>query len=100
MAGCCFLYTKKGHVAKQCRSKIKRSMCDKLHCTIMCPNSSLEYIIETTKPAENFNFVQSKDQTLTRQSSTSGVLLQTLQVYLRSHNGKHIMRALIYTGSQ
>lgn len=66
----------------------------------MCPNSPSESKLQAPKADENLECDKSKSQTLASQSSSSGVLLQTLQVYLRGRKGRHVIRALVDTGSQ
>lgn len=83
-SGRCFKCLQPNHMKIACKASVKCETCGKPHCTVMCiQNSQREYSINTVAISHH----------------RGTTILQTLLITVEGENGKHIMRAIIDTGS-
>uniref|UniRef100_A0A146LII4 DUF5641 domain-containing protein n=1 Tax=Lygus hesperus TaxID=30085 RepID=A0A146LII4_LYGHE len=97
---CCFLCLKANHIAKNCRSKPKCSVCGRSHVVVFCRE------IQKSKEPEHVSdsSTTSNDVTQNRvlanlNCEAAGVLLPTLMVTLRGRKPR-TLRAIVDTGAQ
>lgn len=94
VAKVCFSCLKYGHRSKDCRAEIRCTNCSKGHYAILCPG--YKQVSERKIHSRN----NEESNTLSNFFQTKEVLLQTLLVAIESNGKKHIVRALIDSGSQ
>lgn len=95
---CCYTCLRHGHQSKKCKTFVRCAVCTQKHPVIMCPE------LEKRKPdaTKNTNVAASTTATMSNQSCSRDVLMQTLVVKVRDGGGgaDRVVRLLFDTGSQ
>ncbi|XP_043479022.1 uncharacterized protein LOC122509221 [Leptopilina heterotoma] len=93
----CFVCVKKGHMAKNCRSKVRCSWCGRRHVLILCAGFPPRTDVLQDKLGEN---KKDYENSLATFSHSPEVCMQTLKVKVFSDRREKIVRAIIDTASQ
>jgi hypothetical protein len=100
LRGSCFKCLRKGHLARNCSSKVECSACTKSHYLIMCPDSEVSSASrkESTCTSDQGTSVNSNSNQITKMRE---VLMKTVHVHVKGTNGKVLeVRLLFDEGSQ
>lgn len=89
--GCCFICTKPGHMFSECKSKIRCTICNGKHTTIVCTKNS------KSKPS-NQN-VQSTSAGIAVQTYTRDIFLQVVLVHVKFGSDYQLIRLVFDCGS-